>query len=69
LFVYSANFLVVCCICDNSAAKGAVLPVCEIAGVMAAKRTADLIPMCHPLGAIDDISVEARYEKLTAPGG
>ena len=29
--------------------KGDVRAVAEIAGVMAAKRTADLIPMCHPL--------------------
>ncbi len=29
--------------------KGDVLAVAEIAGVMAAKRTADLIPLCHPL--------------------
>ncbi|RIV22976.1 cyclic pyranopterin monophosphate synthase MoaC [Alicyclobacillaceae bacterium I2511] len=29
--------------------KGDVLTVAEIAGVMAAKRTADLIPLCHPL--------------------
>ncbi len=30
-------------------AKGDVLAVAQVAGVMAAKRTADLIPMCHPL--------------------
>src|SRR5215470_15412777 len=30
-------------------AKGEVLAVARIAGVMAAKRTADLIPLCHPL--------------------
>jgi cyclic pyranopterin phosphate synthase len=29
--------------------KGDVLRVAEIAGIMAAKRTADLIPLCHPL--------------------
>lgn len=29
--------------------KGAVTAVSEIAGIMAAKRTSDLIPMCHPL--------------------
>lgn len=31
------------------AAKGDVLAVARIAGIMAAKRTADLIPLCHPL--------------------
>ncbi len=35
---------------DNSVAKGDVLAVARIAGIMAAKRTADLIPLCHPLG-------------------
>jgi len=37
--------------------KGDVLMVAQLAGVMAAKRTADLIPLCHPL-AIDQILVE-----------
>jgi cyclic pyranopterin phosphate synthase len=36
-------------ILDNSVSKGNVLGTARIAGVMAAKRTADLIPMCHPL--------------------
>jgi cyclic pyranopterin phosphate synthase len=34
---------------SGSAKKGDVRAVAEIAGVMAAKRTADLIPLCHPL--------------------
>ncbi len=34
---------------DRSIAKGDVLGVARIAGIMAAKRTADLIPLCHPL--------------------
>ncbi len=34
---------------DASAKKGDVLAVARIAGIMAAKRTADLIPLCHPL--------------------
>ncbi len=33
----------------GKARKGDVIAVAEIAGVMAAKRTADLIPLCHPL--------------------
>jgi cyclic pyranopterin phosphate synthase len=37
--------------------KGEVRSVAEIAGVMAAKRTSDLIPMCHPL-AISSVKVE-----------
>ena len=34
---------------DASARKGDVLAVARVAGIMAAKRTADLIPLCHPL--------------------
>lgn len=34
---------------DGSAKKGDVLAVARIAGIMAAKRTAELIPLCHPL--------------------
>jgi cyclic pyranopterin phosphate synthase len=33
----------------NTAAKGDVLGVAKLAGIQAAKRTADLIPLCHPL--------------------
>ena len=36
-------------IMDKSIAKGDVLGVAKVAGIMGAKRTADLIPMCHPL--------------------
>ena len=38
--------------------KGDVLAVAEVAGVMAAKRTGELIPLCHPLG-LDLAQVEA----------
>jgi cyclic pyranopterin phosphate synthase len=34
---------------DRKVAKGDVLAVAQLAGIMAAKRTADLIPLCHPL--------------------
>ena len=34
---------------DGGMKKGDVLTVAQIAGIMGAKRTADLIPMCHPL--------------------
>lgn len=34
---------------QNALPKGDVLSVAKIAGIMAAKRTADLIPLCHPL--------------------
>ncbi|HEX3952851.1 MAG TPA: cyclic pyranopterin monophosphate synthase MoaC [Stellaceae bacterium] len=38
-------------------AKGDVLAVARIAGIMAAKRTSDLIPLCHPL-ALTSVAVE-----------
>ena len=41
----------------NTLAKGDVLGVARIAGVMAAKRTADLIPLCHQL-PLADVAVE-----------
>lgn len=34
---------------DKTAKKGDVLAVARIAGIMAAKKTSDLIPLCHPL--------------------
>ena len=37
--------------------KGNVLEVARLAGIMASKRTADLIPLCHPLG-IDSVAVD-----------
>jgi cyclic pyranopterin phosphate synthase len=47
---------------DQAVAKGDVLGVAEIAGTMAAKRTAELIPLCHPLG-LDMIEVQARLDE------
>ncbi len=45
---------------SGEAKKGDVRAVAEIAGVMAAKRTAELIPMCHPLSLTDiKVSVDA----------
>ncbi|MBC8356640.1 MAG: cyclic pyranopterin monophosphate synthase MoaC [Planctomycetes bacterium] len=42
---------------DRQLTKGDVLEVARLAGIMAAKRTGDLIPLCHPLG-LDAVSVE-----------
>jgi cyclic pyranopterin monophosphate synthase len=36
-------------VCAGTAPKGAVVQTAELAGLMAAKRTAELIPLCHPL--------------------
>ncbi|HET8649388.1 MAG TPA: cyclic pyranopterin monophosphate synthase MoaC [Gemmatimonadales bacterium] len=41
--------------------KGDVLAVAELAGIQAAKRTGELIPLCHPLG-LDQVLVEARLD-------
>ena len=42
---------------SGAGAKGDVFAVAELAGVMAAKRTSDLIPMCHPL-ALSKVEVQ-----------
>jgi len=43
--------------------KGDALTTAQIAGVMAAKRTADLIPLCHPLPlSLIDVSLEVQDE-------
>jgi cyclic pyranopterin phosphate synthase len=42
---------------QGSHKKGDVLAIARLAGIMAAKRTADLIPLCHPL-ALDKVAVE-----------
>jgi len=42
---------------DGQVAKGDVLQVARLAGIMAAKRTADLIPLCHPL-ALNAVEVD-----------
>ena len=41
---------------DNRAAKGDVLAVAKLAGIQAAKRTSELIPLCHPVG-LDHVDV------------
>jgi cyclic pyranopterin phosphate synthase len=45
----------------GDAPKGDVLGVARIAGVQAAKRTGELIPLCHPLG-LDHVDVEASVD-------
>jgi cyclic pyranopterin phosphate synthase len=49
-------------VAGHAVAKGDVLPVSELAGTMAAKRTAELIPLCHPLG-LDHVEVQARLDE------
>ncbi len=46
---------------EGNAPKGDVLGTARIAGIMAAKRTGELIPLCHPLG-LEAVSVDFEYE-------
>lgn len=46
---------------DGKMAKGDVLAVARVAGIQGAKRTAELIPLCHPL-ALANVSVEFARE-------
>ncbi|WP_010217214.1 cyclic pyranopterin monophosphate synthase MoaC [Sphingomonas sp. PAMC 26621] len=58
---------------DGSAIKGDVLAVARVAGIMGAKKTSDLIPLCHPLPltrvaidlAVDDAGVVATATAAT----
>jgi len=45
----------------GNAPKGDVLGVARIAGIQAAKRTGELIPLCHPLG-LDHVDVDAALD-------
>ncbi len=47
---------------ENEIKKGDVLTIAEIAGIQAAKKTSELIPLCHPL-AITKIDVKAVLTK------
>lgn len=65
---------------NGTAPKGAVITTAELAGIMATKRTADLIPLCHPLPIghaevrieLDDrlpgFQVEARVQTVASTG-
>ncbi|WP_027005083.1 cyclic pyranopterin monophosphate synthase MoaC [Conexibacter woesei] len=61
-------------VAQGDAPKGDVLGTARIAGVMAAKRTGELIPLCHPIG-LDHVDVEADIDAaagtitLTATAG
>ncbi|MDA8057197.1 MAG: cyclic pyranopterin monophosphate synthase MoaC [Acidimicrobiales bacterium] len=65
-------------VANNAITKGDVLAAARVAGIQAAKRTADLIPMCHPLlvGTVqidfsigdDYVEVEAKVETVDRTG-
>ena len=46
----------------GNAPKGDVLGTARIAGIMAAKRTGELIPLCHPLG-LEAVTIDFAYEE------
>jgi cyclic pyranopterin monophosphate synthase len=65
-------------VASNAISKGDVLGAARIAGIQAAKRTADLIPLCHPLlvGSVyvnftigdDYVEVESQVETVDRTG-
>lgn len=48
-------------VAGNAIEKGDVLTVAQVAGTMAAKRTGELIPLCHPL-ALDHVTVDTALD-------
>lgn len=52
-------------ILTGSAKKGDVLGIARLAGIMAAKRTSDLIPLCHPL-ALTRVTVDFEADEATS---
>lgn len=55
-------------ILENRVAKGDVFAVARLAGIMAAKKTPDLIPLCHPL-MINSVTVEFSPDQNSARVG
>lgn len=51
---------------DHGIAKGDVLAVAQVAGIMAAKRTHELIPMCHPL-LLTHVSLDFEPHPANSP--
>ncbi|MEC1158574.1 cyclic pyranopterin monophosphate synthase MoaC [Cytobacillus horneckiae] len=47
---------------SNSMKKGDVLAVAQVAGIMACKKTADIIPMCHPI-PLNGVDISFSWEK------
>jgi cyclic pyranopterin phosphate synthase len=54
-------------IAADSIAKGSVLDTARLAGIMGAKRTSDLIPLCHPL-ALRHVDVDLTLDASATPG-
>ena len=63
------NDAVMKAIVEGTVKKGDVLGVARVAGIMAVKRTSDLIPMCHPLPITKcsvDFEVDQEHNEVTA---
>ncbi len=54
-------------ILDKAFAKGDVLATAELSGIMAAKRTSDLIPLCHPI-MLTNVKVRCEFVSETVLG-
>lgn len=50
---------------SGGTAKGEVLSVAQLAGIMAAKKTPDLIPLCHPI-LISSVQIEFKPDEATS---
>src|SRR5205085_11214705 len=55
-------------IAEERVPKGEVLAVARVAGIMAAKRTGELIPLCHPL-PVESVEVEFDLPSFEAEAG
>jgi cyclic pyranopterin monophosphate synthase len=55
-------------IAEDSVPKGQVLETARLAGIMAAKRTGDLIPLCHPL-PVESVEIDFDIQQLYPDGG
>jgi cyclic pyranopterin monophosphate synthase len=54
---------------NGTAKKGDVLPTVRLAGIMAAKKTSEIVPLCHPLALTHvsiDVEIEERHVRITA---
>lgn len=57
--IHFSNDVAIPLVRENRAKKGDVLGVARIAGIMAAKKTSDLIPLCHPI-AITHVNIDLK---------
>lgn len=67
--IHFSNNVAIPLIRDNRAKKGDVLGIARVAGIMAAKRTSDLIPLCHPIAITHvNIDLQISHEDGTGTG-